>query len=119
VTIHDFNVFRSVCRPSKTYPILVVDSDAVLSPAVPLKNFKAIAWWRPEILDGGGAVQHDELALSLGGKCLDARTILPMPKPLWSASLMRLRRKCADDGTSMSFTIAPGTPVSSAPSRRS
>jgi hypothetical protein len=44
MVIRDFDIVGTSSLPTKAYPILLVDPDAVLSRAVASQSFKAIPW---------------------------------------------------------------------------
>jgi hypothetical protein len=55
-----FNIAGVSVFPAKTYPPLIVDPDAVLSPAIALQDLKPIARRNPEILKALGLMKIQE-----------------------------------------------------------
>ena len=54
MVIHNFDIFRSKIGPTETNAPLIVDTDTVLSSAVPAQCFKAIARGNPQVFKLGG-----------------------------------------------------------------
>src|SRR5689334_24733432 len=67
VVIHDFDVFRTGRRPTKTQTPLVVDADAVLTRTVALQRLEAIAWRNPQVVQSCRDFELHELATSDSG----------------------------------------------------
>src|SRR5256885_994141 len=61
VIVHDRHIPRRALAPFKAYPPLIVDADAVLSAAVAVQSFKAIARRNPQIVELLGRVDGEEL----------------------------------------------------------
>jgi hypothetical protein len=61
VAIGDFNIFSASIGPAKADPKLIIDSDAVLSCAVPNKRLKPIARRRTEIGQRHSGIEHVQL----------------------------------------------------------
>src|SRR5258708_1619853 len=61
MVVDDFDIFRSLCRPTKTDPPLVVDADRKLSAPIACPSFQTIARRRAKIVKTLGVVQHVEL----------------------------------------------------------
>jgi hypothetical protein len=51
-----------VLAPNKTDAVLIINSDAVLSLAIPGQRFEAIAWRHPQIIQSSGRMNHIELS---------------------------------------------------------
>jgi len=49
MVIRDFYLMRSVSFPDETDPMLIVDSDAVLSRTVALQSLQTIPWRKAKI----------------------------------------------------------------------
>jgi hypothetical protein len=81
VIIRDLYFMDPVFAPDKTDAVLIINSDAVLSLAIPDQRFEAIAWRHPQIIQGSGRMNHIEL--SSRNRC-DARpsAAFPFPKEL-------------------------------------
>jgi hypothetical protein len=62
VVISNFNLVRVSFAPSKAYSPLVVDSDAVLSVAVPLEFLEAISRRHTKILQRFRGIKQSQLA---------------------------------------------------------
>jgi hypothetical protein len=62
MVIHNLNVPRTARRPDKANAKLVVDADAVLSPAIALQRFQAISRWHLQIVKLLCAVQHRQFS---------------------------------------------------------
>lgn len=62
MVIGDLYLLGGAIVPDKTDPPLIVDPDAVLSFAVALERFEAVAGRRPQIQKPGCRVEHIELA---------------------------------------------------------
>jgi len=60
VIISDLNIKRIACVPSKANPILIVDSDAVLSRAISLQCLQAIRGRRRQVSKFFGAVDLNQ-----------------------------------------------------------
>jgi len=60
VVISDLNIKSVACLPSKANPILIVDSDAVLSRAISLQRLQAIRRWRRQVSKFFGAVNLNQ-----------------------------------------------------------
>jgi hypothetical protein len=60
VIISDLNIKSIACLPAKANPILIVDSDAVLSRAISLQRLQAIRWWRRQVPKFFGAVDLNQ-----------------------------------------------------------
>ncbi len=52
VIIDDFDVFGLACGPAKAKPVLIVDSDRVLTATATVKSFEAIAGRHIEFVEG-------------------------------------------------------------------
>jgi hypothetical protein len=61
MVIDNFNVPRLTLVPSKAYPPLVIDADAMLSRAVAVKSFQAIARQRSQIVQPVGRIDGQKL----------------------------------------------------------
>jgi hypothetical protein len=61
VIVHDLHIVRIIVSPNKTYPPLVVDPDAMLSVTVPFQYFQPVAWGYPQVLQGPGAMEIEQL----------------------------------------------------------
>jgi hypothetical protein len=59
--VHNLCVSDATLRPSKTDPVLLVDPDTVLPPPVALQSFQVVARRNPEILNGVGVVENEQL----------------------------------------------------------
>jgi len=64
VVVHNFNVFRAICAPDETDPILPIDSDAVLAFPVAVQRLKPIAWRGTQIRKIDGSLKHGQLSFS-------------------------------------------------------
>ncbi len=62
VVVDDLDVLGPGVGPDETDAPLLVDPDAVLSGAVRLEGFEAVAGRGPEVVQRFGGVEHDELA---------------------------------------------------------
>jgi hypothetical protein len=56
--VDDLDVGRSVRRPTKTYPPLVVDSNRALTLAILRECFKSIPGRRPQVIQSFGGFQR-------------------------------------------------------------
>jgi hypothetical protein len=66
VVIHYLYVFGARFRPAKTDAPLIIDANAVLSEAVALQRFKAIARRHPQIIQAARDLKLSELSLRHG-----------------------------------------------------
>jgi hypothetical protein len=62
VVVCDFNIFSASIGPAKADPKLIIDSDAVLSGAVPDKRLKPVARRRTKIGQRHSGIKHVQLA---------------------------------------------------------
>ena len=54
---------KGVCAlPAETNPILVIDTDAVLSRAVGFQSFQAVSWRDSQVIQTVGLVEHEQLS---------------------------------------------------------
>jgi hypothetical protein len=75
VVIHDFDVFRSGRRPTKTQTPLFVDADAVLARPIAFQSLKTITRRNPQVVQPCRDFELPELASSDNrniGKATDA-----------------------------------------------
>jgi hypothetical protein len=63
VAIDNFNLFGVTILPNEAEAPLIVDANAMLSGAVALKGFEAVARWLPQGVQVDGGSQHSQLAL--------------------------------------------------------
>jgi hypothetical protein len=63
VVIHYLYVVWAVLGPSKTYPPLVVDPDAVLTPSITDQPFQSIPRRNPQVVEVRSTIQDLQLAL--------------------------------------------------------
>ena len=56
--IRDLYFMDPVFAPDKTNAVLIVNSDAVLSLAIPGQRFEAISWRHPQIIQSSGGMNH-------------------------------------------------------------
>ena len=61
VIIDDFDVPCFTLAPSKTYPPLIVDADAVLSDAFAFQRLQAIRRWDTQIVEALCGTEHPQL----------------------------------------------------------
>jgi len=59
--VGDLNLFRALLGPTKAYPVLIVDSNTVLSPAVASKRFQTIRGRGCQVRKANGLVDLVEL----------------------------------------------------------
>jgi len=64
VIVHDLHIVRITIFPDEAYPILIVDSNAMLPPAVPFQNFQPVSGRHPQVLQRPGAMEIQELPAS-------------------------------------------------------
>jgi hypothetical protein len=64
VVLHDLHIERVAIAPNETDPSLIVDADAVLTCAVSSQALQTIARRRPQVIEGAGVLQLDELPLA-------------------------------------------------------
>jgi len=64
VIINDLHVIRIAIPPLKTNPILIVDTDTVLSSSITSGRLQPIAWQRRQVIQADGIIQHLQLAPS-------------------------------------------------------
>ena len=62
--VHTLRVSDADLRPSKKDPVLLVDPDTVMPPPVPLQRLQMVAGRNPQILDGVGVVENEQLGPS-------------------------------------------------------
>jgi hypothetical protein len=62
VTAGDFDLVRVTILPVEADAELVVDANAVLSGAIALEGFQAIAWWRSQIIQHNRRIEIFQLA---------------------------------------------------------
>ena len=62
--VHNLSVSDAALRPSKTDPILTVDSDAVLTLSIPFQCLQVVARRDPEILNALCVVEDEKLGSS-------------------------------------------------------
>src|SRR5229473_2269883 len=74
MVIRDLDPTRSLCRPAKTDPVLIVDPDAMLPRAVLAECFQVIARGYPKRPERNGGVQLVELAFCGASQLLGARS---------------------------------------------
>ncbi len=74
MVIRDLDPTRSLCRPDKTDPVLIVDPDAMLPRAVLAECFQVIARGYPKRPERNGGVQLVELAFCGASQLLGARS---------------------------------------------
>jgi hypothetical protein len=72
VVIHDLDLVCAVLAPYETHPPVVVNSDAVLSPAVTFQRFELVARRNSQTGQLGGRVKLQKLA---------ARNSFDIPEP--------------------------------------
>lgn len=78
MVIHDFDVFRTSRRPTKTQTPLFIDADAVLPGTIAFQRLKPIAWRNPQVVQSCRDFELPELATSddsNAGKATDAIAI--------------------------------------------
>ena len=61
VVIDDFHVYRTLLGPTKTHSKLIVDSDTVLTLAIPSQRFEAISRRGSQEVEGMCRIEHDQL----------------------------------------------------------
>lgn len=61
VIVGNFNFFRTCARPEKTYPILLIDADAVLALSFAFQRFQTIARWDAQVIQRFGGVKQIQL----------------------------------------------------------
>jgi len=61
--VSDFDLFRVTVGPDEANSILAVDPDRVLPLALPLKGLKLIRRRRLQIMQAGGSMHHEQLAV--------------------------------------------------------
>ena len=73
MVVNQFNIFRAAVRPSKTEPVLIVDTDAVLSGSITAQGFESVTGWNPEVVEPAGDLELPELAAGYPLDGLEAR----------------------------------------------
>ena len=63
--IHDLNIPSIAVAPNKTDSPLVINADAVLTLAVPVKRLQTVAWRGSQISQFHNAVELAQLSLSI------------------------------------------------------
>jgi hypothetical protein len=63
MVVHEFNISGPLAGPDETQAELVVHSDGVLTPSIPLQSLQAIARREPQVVQPLSRVEHRELAL--------------------------------------------------------
>jgi hypothetical protein len=71
--VHDFDVVRITCVPTKTQPPLIIDPDRVLPLAVTLERFESISRQPTQIIERACRLENCELALGLSPECSEGR----------------------------------------------
>ncbi|SUS07460.1 hypothetical protein DF3PB_440017 [uncultured Defluviicoccus sp.] len=64
VVIHDLNIDCIAIAPNETDPPLIVDADAVLTCAVSSQALQTVTRRRPQVIEGAGVMELDELPLA-------------------------------------------------------
>lgn len=72
MVINDFHIIRMAVMPRETDTPLKIDSDAVLSFAVPMQCFKMIAWRNPQSLQYDNCVKHIQFPQCNPFKCFES-----------------------------------------------
>src|ERR1019366_89569 len=91
--VHDLNFVSIPLAPNEAQTPLVVNANAVLSPAVAMQSFQAISGRRCQIAQFRGAVQLPELAPRDALDRLKAAARLPAPRKK-SFKNCRQRNRC-------------------------
>ena len=60
--VHDLDVQGPLSCPGKTYSVLIVDADTVLSHSITSKRFQPITGRDPQIIEFFGSVEHRKLS---------------------------------------------------------
>lgn len=63
MVIHDLNVIRIAIKPYEANPSLVVDADAVLTGAISLQRFEAVAGKYSQVVQVAGLIEQPQFAL--------------------------------------------------------
>ena len=66
MVIDDLHTVGVTSHPAKADAPLVIDPDAVLALAITLERLKPIGWRNPQIVQGGGVVEHAQFATRHG-----------------------------------------------------
>ena len=60
--VNNLDLVGIAILPPKADPPLLIDANTVLSGPIASEFLEAIAWWRPEIVEGAGGIHDDELS---------------------------------------------------------
>lgn len=60
--VDNFDIIEILTFHAKTYSILIVDSNTVLSLTISVKQFKAIGWWDSQIIYVLSVVNHKQFS---------------------------------------------------------
>ena len=90
MVVGDLHIFRTLRRPNKANPPLIIDADTVLPSSVAFKRLKSVAWWHPHEVQRGSGIELRELAAC---DCLDVR------KSRYAASVMKGFRVATFEGS--------------------
>lgn len=88
MVIHDLDLIRLVVGPDKADPVLIVNSNAVLTGARSGESLHAVAWRNPEILEASSGIELVKLASRYCPKILWA-TATSMPRVLAIEDIVR------------------------------
>jgi hypothetical protein len=62
MVIDYFNILSGIINPAKAYTKLIVDSNAVLSRAIPLEQLQVIPWRIPKVIQALCSMNHFQLS---------------------------------------------------------
>ena len=62
MVVRNFDLVGMAILPTKTHPILLVDSEAVLTVSIAGEPLETIAWWHDELAEMSHAIELSDLA---------------------------------------------------------
>ena len=60
MVVRDLHIVRGAFPPAKAYPILIVDTDAVLAFSVSLESFQMVARGNTQVAQSDGGIEQEQ-----------------------------------------------------------